>query len=423
MSRIHSMKKSVILLFLLGLTLFSCKKNITKTEITFWHAMGGPLGKTLENMVADFEKEHPDIKVTLVGMGDYSALAQKLMGAISVDNPPTIAQVYESWTTQFYAQNKLFPLDSFVYSPAGLSQEEISDMFEVFVENNKWDDKFLTFPFNKSVPVYFYNIAMFDSNGIKEFPKTWDEFRAVTKQLTKDINQDGKPDIWGTGGGVNSWLFGCMLYQKNGRLLDETKKKVEFNTAGATAILQYMIDLIYKDSSSNFVSGYEPQNDFLAGKLAIIYGTIVSWAFMKDKMTFPIGIAPLPSWDKNAVLSYGTNIALFRKPSLKQKEAAWKFIKWFTRPKQQARWASETFYVPVCKQALFEPTYAKVLAEVKGLKQGVDQLNYAAFEPRGEEWFAGRRYLGEAMEEAIRLKTAPQKALNNGAIKLEKEWK
>ncbi|MCX7784868.1 MAG: ABC transporter substrate-binding protein [candidate division WOR-3 bacterium] len=384
--------------------------------------MGGPLGKTLESMVRDFEKQNPDIKITLVGMGDYSALAQKLMGAIAVDNPPTIAQVYESWTTQFYQQNQLFPLDSFVHSPSGLSSEELADIYPVFVENNMWDGKFLTFPFNKSVPVYFYNIAMFDSTGIKEFPKTWSDFRIALKRLTRDLNNDGKPEIYGTGGGVNSWLFGCMLYQKSSKLLDETKKKVEFNSPAAIEALQYMIDLIYKDSTTNFISGYEPQNDFLQGKLALIFGTIVSWAFMKDKMTFPIGIAPLPSWDKPAVLAYGTNIALFRKSSLKQKEAAWRFIKWFTRPKQQARWASETFYVPVCKQALREPVYAKLLQEIKGLKESIEQLNYATFEPRGEEWFAGRRYLGEAMEEAIRLKTSPKKALDNAAYKLQKEW-
>jgi len=417
------MRKSLLLFGFLVVLVFSCKKNITKTEITFWHAMGGPLGKTLENMVLDFEKSNPDVKVTLVGMGDYATLAQKLMGAISVDNPPTIAQVYESWTTQFYQQNKLFPLDSFVNSPSGLSPDELSDIYPVFINNNKWDGQLVTFPFNKSVPVYFYNIVKFDSAGIKEFPKNWNDFRTVCKQLTKDINDDGKRDVWGTGGGVNTWLFGCMLYQRGGQLLDEVNKKVEFNSSAGIENLQYLNDMIYKDSSCNFVTGYEPQNDFLSSKLALIWGTIVSWAFMKDKMTFPIGIAAIPSWDKNAVLSYGTNICLFRKSTEKQKEAAWRFIKWFTRPKQQAHWASETFYVPVCKKALEEPIYLKLLNEVKGLRAGIEQLNYASFEPRGEAWFAGRRYLGDGMEQAMRLKVSPKKALDEAASKIEKEWK
>lgn len=417
-----SMRKIIFIVLCLFVAIFGCKKNIIKTQITFWHAMGGPLGKTLEAMVSDFEKENPDIKITLVGMGDYSALAQKLMGAIAVDNPPTIAQVYESWTSQFYEQNQLCALDSFIHTKNGLSQDELDDMFSVFVENNKWQGKFVTFPFNKSVPVYFYNISMFDSLQITEFPKTWVDFSVIGKKLTRDENKDGKIDIWATGGSVNSWLFGCMLYQKGGGLLDEINNKVIFNTQNGVDILQYMIDLIYKDSVSNFISGYEPQNDFLAGKVGFIWGTIVSWAFMKDKMTFPIGLAPIPSWDKNAVLSYGTNICLFRKTSNEQKEAGWRFIKWFTRPKQQAKWASNTFYVPVCRSALTQSEYAQVLNETKGLQEAIKQLDYAYFEPRGEEWFAGRKYLGEAMEQAMRLKTSPKKALDEAALKIEKEW-
>lgn len=416
------MKNMFLIIICIGLTFFSCKKNVTKTQITFWHAMGGPLGKTLETMVNAFEIENPDIKVTLIGMGDYSALAQKLMGAIAIDNPPTIAQVYESWTSQFYEQNQLCLLDSFVYSRNGLTEAEINDMFTVFVENNIWNGKFVTFPFNKSVPVYFYNISMFDSLSITDFPKTWQDFTTIGKKLTQDVNRDGKIDVWATGGSVNSWLFGCMLYQKNGQLLDELNLKATFNTKSGVDILQYMVDMIYKDSISNFISGYEPQNDFLAGKLGFIWGTIVSWAFMKDKMTFPIGLAPIPSWDKNAILSYGTNICLFRKATEKQQEAGWRFIKWFTRPKQQARWTSNTFYVPVCRSALDQPEYVKVLNETKGLREAIEQLDYAYFEPRGEEWFAGRKYLGEAMEQAMRLKMSPKRALDDAAMKIEKEW-
>ncbi|MEO0072576.1 MAG: ABC transporter substrate-binding protein [candidate division WOR-3 bacterium] len=416
--------KKITTIVLLILIIFSCKKKYSKTEITFWHAMGGPLGKTLETMVRQFERENPDIKIVLVGMGDYGALAQKLMGAIAVNSPPTIAQVYETWTTQFLQQNQLFPLDSFIYSPDGLTPDEIRDIYPVFIENNQWGGKFISFPFNKSVPVYFYNKKLFDSLGINAFPTTWDEFRAVLKKLTIDNNNDNKPEIWGTGGGVNVWQFGCMLYQQSVRFLDEEHRKAKFNSEAGIKIIKYMLDIIYKDSTFNFLTGYEPQNDFLAGKLGLIWGTIVSWAFMRDKMTFPVGIAPIPTWNgKPAVLVYGTNIAMFRNSTDKQKAAAWRFIKWFTRPKQQAFWAKNTFYVPICRSALNEPEYAQLLHEVDGLKEAIAQLEYAYFEPRGEEWFSGRRYLGEALEEALRLKNSPQEALDNAAQKIEKEWR
>jgi len=392
-------------------------------EVTFWHAMGGPLGKTLEKMIADFEKEHPNIKIKSVGMGDYSALAQKLMGAIAVQSPPTIAQVYESWTTQFYQQGVLLPIDSLIQGPNGLSATDLADIFPIFVEDNTWDGKLLTFPFNKSVPVYFYNIKMFRDNGIKEFPKTWPEFKAVCKKLTKDTNGDGIKDIWGTGGGVNSWLFGCMLLQKGGDFFDEKTKRVLVNSPAGVSALEYLIDLIYKDSCQNFVLGYEPQNDFLSGKLAMIWGTSVSWAFMRDKMTFEVGLAPIPKWDKPAVLTYGTNIAIFRKAKPEAIGAAWQFIKWFTNTKNQARWASATFYCPIRKSSLNEPEMQSLMKEVKGLDETLTQLANAFFEPRGEEWFAGRRYLGEALESAMRLKQTPKQALDEMARRLEKEFK
>jgi multiple sugar transport system substrate-binding protein len=419
------MQRVALIFIIIVIVIFvSCRKQMPKTEVTFWHAMGGPLGKVLEEMVRDFEKENPDIKIVLVGMGDYGALAQKLMGAVAVNNPPTIAQVYETWTTQFLEQGQLFPLDSFIYGPQGLTREELSDIYPVFLENNQWQGKFITFPFNKSVPVYFYNKSLFDSMGISEFPKTWQELRKVCKKLTIDADQDGKPEIWGTGGGVNLWQFGCMLYQLGDKLLDEEKKRVTFNTENGIKILNYMYNLIYVDSSCNFVSGYEPQNDFLSGKLAFIWGTIVSWTFMKDKMTFPIGIAPIPKWNgQPAVLVYGTNIALFRNATDKQKEAAWRFIKWFTRPRQQTRWAANTFYVPICRSALNEPNYAELLIKVDGLRAAISQLEYGYFEPRGEEWFSGRRYLGEALEEVLRLRSTPKQALDKAAEKIEKEWR
>ena len=414
---------AIVLLLVCILLLLSCSQSGRVVEVTFWHAMGGPLGKTLDSMITDFEKEHPNIKIKSVGMGDYSALAQKLMGAIAVQSPPTIAQVYESWTTQFYQQNQILPIESLIQGPNGLSATDLADIYPVFIEDNIWDGKLLTFPFNKSIPVYFYNQKLFEENGIKEFPKTWENFRTACKKLTRDTNGDKMIDIWGTGGGVNSWLFGCMLLQRGGSFLDENAKKVLFNSQTGIDAVQYLNDLVYKDSCSNFTLGYEPQNDFLSGKVALIWGTIVSWSFMRDMMTFPVAIAPIPKWDKPAVLSYGTNIAIFRNAKPVAISAAWEFIKWFTNTKNQAKWATATFYTPIRRSSLQESDMLKLLNEVKGLNEALAQLDYATFEPRGEEWFAGRRYLGEALESAMRLKQTPKQALDEAAKRLEKELK
>lgn len=386
-----------------------------KVVITFWHAMGGPLGDALKEMAARFEQENPKVKVELVSMGGYSTLSQKLMGAIQVDAPPNMAQMYESWTTQFYQLDKLVVLDSLVKGPDGLGEQELADFYPAFIEVNSWDGRLVTLPFNKSVPVFFYNIEMLKSAGYESFPGSWTEFRAMVKKLT-----DRSKGIWGTVVGVNEWMFGCMLRQQGGDFIDEAAGKALFNSAAGVRAAEYMRELVAVDSSAVFGIGYDPQNDFLSGKIACIWGTSVSWSFMKDNMTFPVGIAAIPTWDRPNVLSFGTNVGVFRTGTPEQVSACWRFIKWFTSPTQQAEWARRTSYVPCRRSSLQVSEYAEMIKEIPGLADQLAQLTYMSFEPKSEQWFEGRKTLGEALERIMRGEKSAKAALDEAAAEVEK---
>lgn len=389
-----------------------------KTTITFWHGMGGPLGDALDSMIAGFERANPGIRIDAVSMSDYSTLSQKLMGAVQVNAPPNMAQMYESWTTQFYQLNKLVPVDSLIHGPDGLTEAELADFYPSFLADNSWDGRLITLPGNKSVPVFFYNIKMLEDAGYKTFPKTWDDFRAMAKKLT-----DRQKGIWGTAGGVNEWMFGCMLRQQGGDFLDEQQGKATFNSAAGVEAAQYMYDMVAKDSSAVYGTGYDPQNDFLSGKIACIWGTSVSWTFMKKNMTFPVGIAAVPSAGAPNVLSFGTNVGIFRTGTPEQVAACWRFVKWFTSPPQQARWAELTFYVPARKSSLEDAGYAKLVSETPGLGDALAQLDHMSFEPRSEAWFKGRRTLSDALERVMRGEASAHQALDEAAAEVEKEMK
>jgi multiple sugar transport system substrate-binding protein len=161
--------------------------------------------------------------------------------------------------------------------------------------------------------------------------------------------------------------------------------------------------------------GYSGQDDLLSGRIGMIYGTSVSKAYMRGKGRFPIGMAPLPYWDKPAAIIQGTNIGLFRKATGPEKTAAWEFIKWFTQPKQQAYWATRTFYVPVCRSALEVPEFKAVLDSVPGWRACVEQMNWGVFEPKSRVWFEGRKNLDAGLEPALRGILSPQKSLTEAA--------
>jgi ABC-type glycerol-3-phosphate transport system substrate-binding protein len=395
-----------------------CGSTSSKTTVTFWHAMGGESQKTLKTMVDRFESTHSNIHIELVGMGNYDALSQKLMGAVAAKNPPVIAQMYENWTTQLHAGGELVYLDSFAHGPDGLSAEDLADIYPALLENNSWDGRLLTLPFNKSVPVYYYNVPMFAGAGFPEFPKTWPEFRRMANRLTKR-DAAGNVEVWGAAGGTDIWIFGSMLFQRGSRFLDGEDGAPLLNGKEGVEALQFQVDMVLKDKVQNTDVGRTPMDDFLVGRMATLTGSSTWRAPVVDKESFPVGMAPVPTWDKPAAIVYGTNIGMFRRATSEQKSAAWKFIKWFTSPEQQVEWSLGTWYVPIHRRSLEDPRMVKRLAKTPGLKSAYAQMDCAVFEPRGLKWLAGRKALVEELEQAMLGAKAPKQALDDAAARYE----
>jgi len=401
------MKKFLLMLFLL----LNCHRS-EKTVVSFWHVMGGPVGRQLDELIAEFNRQHPEGVVESARMGSYDVLAQKLMGAVSSQTPPVIAQMYESWTDQFHAAGFLEPLEDYVRRDSGF---KLNDFYPVFIEDNTYDSVLVTLPFNKSVPVFFYNRDLFRSAGLERFPTDWTEYRRACEAL-RDRG------ILATSWPVDVWYFGSMLLQEGGSLYDESDHEPRFDEPDGCRILEYFVALI-RDSLLYYNPGFQRQDEFLAGNVAMIPASVVSWAFMKGRPSFDMAVAPFPMGQRPAVIIAGTNIGMFRNVSGKQKELAWKFIRWFLEPAQQVRWTAASYYVPTRRSVAERPDFLKFLKDNPGYGQIMTQLAYAYTEPRLGVWFTGRFYLTDALEEAARLERTPEKALQNAARRMRVELK
>ncbi|MFO7674746.1 MAG: ABC transporter substrate-binding protein [bacterium] len=395
-----------------------CRRPDGRVVVRFWHAMGGESQKALKTLVERFEREHPAIRIELVGMGNYDALAQKLMGAVAAKEPPTIAQMYENWTTQLLAGGQLVYLDSFVSAPEGLSEQDLLDIFPALLENNSWNGRLLTLPFNKSVPVYYYNVPMYESAGYEEFPASWPEFREAAKRLTKR-DAAGNPRVWGAAGGTDIWIFGSMLFQKGGRFLGREDGPAEFNRPSGVEALKFQVEMVLEDRVQNTDVGRTPMDDFLVGGIACLTGSSTWRAPVVERETFLVGMAPVPTWDRPAAIIYGTNIGMFRSARPAEQAAAWQFIRWFISPEQQVEWSLATWYLPVRRSCLDDARIVERLERTPGLRDALAQVDHAVFEPRGLKWLAGRKALVEELEQAMLGAKSPQQALDDAAARYE----
>ncbi|KPJ74476.1 hypothetical protein AMJ52_00390 [candidate division TA06 bacterium DG_78] len=395
---------SIILIFIFIFITCSREKKLT---VTFWHVMGGPLGRRLEEMIVEFNTLHPEGEIKPAHMGSYDALAQKLMGAVASNSPPVIAQMYESWTDQFFKAGVLYPLTEFVERDTSF---HIEDFYPVFIDDNTYDSILVTLPFNKSVPVFYYNADILKAYGIDSFPQNWIAFR----KTCETVKQSG---IWPTSWPIDVWYFSTMLHQAGGRLYDEKTRQPLFNSTYGVEVLEYIVSLV-RDSLFYLNPGFQRQDEFLSGNVAMIPASIVSWAFMKEKPPFKMEVAPFPSGVIKATVIAGTNIGMFKKPTQEQKKLAWEFIKWFLMPENQIRWTEASFYLPTRRSTTELEAFKKFIEENPGYDKVVEQLDVAKTEPKVKEWFTGRIYLNEVLEEAVRLQRTPKEALDNAAQRL-----
>ena len=383
-----------------------CKKE-DGVVVDFWHVMGGPLGRRLDEMISDFNRLHPEGRVHSVHMGSYDVLAQKLMGAISSNSPPVLAQMYESWTDQFWEAGDLLPMADFIRNEP---EFDIEDFFPVFIEDNTYDSILVTLPFNKSVPVFYYNVDLLRQHGIEHFPQDWSEFREACQRIRTS-------EVWPTSWPIDVWYFSTMLYQYGGLLYDENENTPRFNSPEGIEVIEYLVDLV-RDSMFYLSPGFQRQDEFLSGNVAMIPASVVSWAFMKGKSAFQMGVAAFPQGPQPAVVIAGTNIGMFKKSSAAQRKLAWEFVEWFLDAKNQFRWTEASYYLPTRRRATETEQFKRFLIENPEYADIVAQLDFAQTEPKVKEWFSGRIYLNEAMEEAMRLERTPKQALDDAATRL-----
>ncbi|MGQ9699736.1 MAG: ABC transporter substrate-binding protein [Candidatus Bipolaricaulaceae bacterium] len=337
-----------------------------QVTISFWHAMSGALGETLAYLVQKFQAENPGIVVDLVFQGGYSALQQKLIAAVAAGQPPTLAQQYENWTTQW--------LDALVDLDLFLPKEVLTDILPAFEQ--EFEGRIVTVPFNKSILVLYYRPDL-----IPTPPATWEEFERVVQAIAKDVDGDGVLDEFGTAfRPPNPEIFLTFLAQAGGSILSQDWSEVTINNKAGLEAAEFAARLAkYALVQSAYISD------------AIQKGIVVgAWIDTSAGYTYnmnaartagvPLAVAPVPCHKNCASMIQGTNLAIFSvNQSKAQIEAAAKLITFLLREDNVVYWAQKTGYVPVTKSAMASQAWQDYIATNPYARVMTEQLLAGGF--------------------------------------------
>ena len=267
--------------------------------INFWNGFTGPDGNTMSKMIAQFQKDNPDIVVhmQIIPWGVYY---DKLTLALAYGGAPDVFIVQAARFPEFASFHTLRPLsDLYAVSKPKLTA---ADFAPVPWNESFYDGTQYALPLDTHPIGLYYNTKLFqeagivDSHGRAKPPTNLTEFLADAKLLTKDTNNSGQPDQWGfiITNEHSNWL--TFAHQFGGDILTPDGKRGAMSSPQCLAATHLMCDLIYKYRVAPNPEGVDPWLAMRQGKV----GMAMEGIYMLDSLQETTGLqfagAPAPQF-------------------------------------------------------------------------------------------------------------------------------
>ncbi len=386
-----------------------------QTELNMYYpvAVGGPLTKIVDSMVADFMKENPDIKVKAIYAGNYNDARIKALAALKSGKPAQLSVMFSIDIYELIEQDAIIAFDDVVETPE--ERTWLNSFYPALMENGKTAGKTWGIPFQRSTIVMYYNKDAFKAAGLDpdKPPETWEQLVVVGKKLTK---ADGSQ--WGAmipSTGYPYWMFGALTMQNDQVLMNDAGNETYFDSPAVIEALQFWKDLgsKHKIMPSGTIEWGTLRQNFLEGRTAIMWHSTGNLTIVKKKAKFDFGVAMLPASKRRGTPTGGGNFYIFKKTSSSERKAAMRLIKFMTSPERSAEWSMKTGYMGVSPAAY---DTSKLKEYVKGFPYAAvarDQLNYATAELSTYQTGRVRKALDDAIQAALTGSKTPEAALKS----------
>jgi sn-glycerol 3-phosphate transport system substrate-binding protein len=380
--------------------------------ISFWYAIGGAQGEALQAMIDEFNATNQDgITVEATFSGDYGETATKVIAALESGDLPNggLLPAAPLWT----CREENYLIEEYIQGEDGLN---VDDYWPVLWDYNTYDSHLCSLPFNNSTMVMFYNKDLMASAGLdpEAPPQTWDELYTQAKAIV-----DANPGTIGVEVRDEGWWLKALILQNGGQIMNEDASAPAFASEAGYGAMEYWKKLI-DDGLMPPAQHGDSRDLFIAGQVGFFMSSTGNIGRVKDGAQFAWSTDFLPAnVDRGATVG-GAALAMF--PADKaQEDATWRFLKWLVSPENSARFAAQTGYVPIHKQAAESPEIQALFAAEPAYVAGFEQLAIATQYPHFWEMGSMDNYLAGAIEQMELGALSPQAALDDAAAQLNTE--
>ncbi|MFC6161844.1 sugar ABC transporter substrate-binding protein [Kribbella sp. NPDC058693] len=316
-------------------------------NLTVW-AMGTE-GENLPKLVEQFKQANPGVNVTVTPI-PWDAAHSKFTTAITANTVPDAAMVGTTWMGEFADLGALDP------TPQGFDN---SGFYPGALDTTKVGGTQYGVPWYVETRLVFYRKDLAAKAGFSTPPTDWDGLKAMAKAM-KD-KAGAKYGINLQPGGTGSWQTVMpFAWSAGANITGDDGKSFTFDTPEMQEGLKYYqsfftdklagTDLPPNQTEAQFVNGQVPMfisGPWMAGSVAKAGG---------DKIKPNIGVFQLPKNKTATSFVGGSDFVVFK--SSKNKDSAWKLVKWLSDAKTQASWFKMSADLPAVKSAWQDPSIA-----------------------------------------------------------------
>ncbi len=319
----------LIIRFLLPMFGGAKEENVTLTYWGLWEDK-----KVMQTVIAEFEKENPNIKIDY-SKQDIKQYRERLVTRSNNNTGPDIFRFHNSW--QPMLSSLLAPIPKDVITSGDFKKTYYPVASDDLIKNGA----IYGIPLEIDTLALYINTESFDDVGIKEDPKTWEDFINIARRLTI-IDQNGKIIKAGAAMGTYDNISHApdivsMLFLQNGVNLFDINSTVEEAADALEFYTNFTKDQggVWDDTLDNSILA------FAKGDLAMCFG--YSWDAFTIKSINPdlkYKVIPSPQLvtGKVAVASYW--VEGVSQKSKHQKEA-FKFLKFLAKKETQEKLFTE----------------------------------------------------------------------------------
>jgi multiple sugar transport system substrate-binding protein/sn-glycerol 3-phosphate transport system substrate-binding protein len=324
--------------------------------VTYWHQHSGAREEFLNQMITDFNTNNPwGITVEGSNQGSYGDIYQKMIAGIPTGDVPNLVVAYQNNSAAYHQAGGLVDnMDVYVTDPQwGLNEAEVADFVPGFFTQDYTPDgtSRIGFPPNRSSEALYYNMTALQELGYDAPPANWEEFREMACAFTENgwSGYEGD-DAVGYTIRTDASYVAAAAFALGGDIFDG--EKFTYEDPAVVEGLQFMIDLYNEGCAALIAEERGDQNNYTAGKALFYVGSTSGLPFIRSGIEeafaepFEWGVTYIPYGDVPVQNVYGASVSI-PKSTPEAELAAWLFIRWFSEPEQQARWAELSNYYPV----------------------------------------------------------------------------